>query len=112
MPLAKLHVLDGQYDEARLNEVSSAVTMVLMVSFSCRISLLTLTVIFFDKMTAGDFAVETSAILRTCAVPAMKLTLSVKSFEVPATQALAPGRQAFLQSRPPAQHASLRTRMR
>ena len=26
MLLAKLHVLDGQYDEARLNEVSGAVT--------------------------------------------------------------------------------------
>ena len=50
--LAKLHVLDGQYGEARLNEVSSAV-MVLMVSFSCRISLLTLTVIFFES-AAGN----------------------------------------------------------
>ena len=25
MPLAKIHVLEGQYDEARLGEVSSAV---------------------------------------------------------------------------------------
>src|SRR5271165_4150778 len=57
-----------------------------MVSFSCRISPLTLTVIFFDRSPRA-IAVDTSAILRTCAVrlPAMKFTESVKSFHVPAT---------------------------
>ena len=61
-------------------------TIVLMVSFSCRISPETLTVIFFDKSPPA-MAVATSAMLRTCAVrlPAMKLTLSVRSFQVPAT---------------------------
>ena len=60
--------------------------MVLMVSFSCKISPDTFTVIFFDKSPPA-MAVATSAMLRTCAVklPAMKLTLSVKSFQVPAT---------------------------
>src|ERR1700751_3889126 len=57
-----------------------------MVSFSCRISPLTLTVIFFDKSPPA-IAVDTSAMLRTWAVrfDAMKLTLSVKSFQVPPT---------------------------
>ena len=61
-------------------------TIVLMVSFSWRISPLTLTVIFFDRSPRA-IAVETSAMLRTCAVRllAMKLTLSVRSFHVPAT---------------------------
>ncbi len=61
-------------------------TIVLMVSLSCRISPETFTVIFFDKSPPA-MAVATSAMLRTCAVklPAMKLTLSVKSFQVPAT---------------------------
>ena len=61
-------------------------TIVLMVSFSCRISPRTLTVIFFDRSPLA-MAVATSAMLRTCAVrlPAMKLTLSVRSFQVPAT---------------------------
>src|SRR5689334_6096736 len=57
-----------------------------MVSFSSRISPLTLTVIFFERSPLA-MAVETSAILRTCAVRllAIELTLSVKSFQVPAT---------------------------
>ncbi len=61
-------------------------TVVLMVSFSCRISPRTSTVIFFDKSPLA-MAVETSAMLRTCAVRlfAMELTESVKSFQVPAT---------------------------
>ena len=61
-------------------------TIVLMVSLSCRISPLTLTVIFFDRSPPA-MAVATSAMLRTWAVrlPAMKLTLSVRSFQVPAT---------------------------
>ena len=61
-------------------------TIVLMVSLSCRISPLTLTVIFFDRSPLA-MAVATSAMLRTCAVRllAMKLTLSVRSFHVPAT---------------------------
>ena len=61
-------------------------TIVLMVSLSCRISPLTLTVIFFDRSPLA-MAVATSAMLRTWAVRllAMKLTLSVRSFQVPAT---------------------------
>ena len=61
-------------------------TVVLMVSLSCRISPSTLTVIFFERSPLA-MAVETSAMLRTCAVrlPAIELTLSVRSFQVPAT---------------------------
>ncbi len=60
--------------------------MVLMVSFSSRISPRTSTVIFFERSPLA-MAVDTSAILRTCAVRllAMEFTLSVKSFHVPAT---------------------------
>ena len=60
--------------------------MVLMVSFSSRISPLTLTVIFFDKSPFA-IAVETSAMLRTCPVKllAIELTESVRSFQVPPT---------------------------
>ena len=61
-------------------------TIVLMVSFSCRISPDTFTVIFFDRSPPA-MAVATSAMLRTCAVrfEPMRLTLSVRSFQVPAT---------------------------
>ena len=61
-------------------------TIVLMVFFSSRISPLTSTVIFFDRSPSAT-AVVTSAMLRTWAVrlPAMKLTESVRSFQVPAT---------------------------
>ncbi len=61
-------------------------TMVLMVSFSSRISPFTSTVILRDKSPRAT-AVATSAILRTWPVKllAMKLTLSVRSFQVPAT---------------------------
>jgi len=59
--------------------------MVLMVSFSCRISPRTSTVIFLDRSPLAT-AVVTSAMLRTWPVRlvAMKLTLSVRSFQVPA----------------------------
>ena len=58
----------------------------LIVSLSSKISPRTSTVIFFDKSPLAT-AVVTSAILRTWPVrlPAMKFTLSVKSFHVPAT---------------------------
>ncbi len=61
-------------------------TMVLIVFLSSRISPFTSTVIFFDRSPVAT-AVVTSAMLRTCAVrlPAIELTLSVKSFHVPAT---------------------------
>ncbi len=61
-------------------------TIVLMVSLSCRISPLTLTVIFLDRSPLA-IAVDTSAMLRTCAVRllAIELTDSVRSFQVPAT---------------------------
>ena len=64
----------------------SCSTIVLSVSFSCRISPRTSTVIFFDRSPLA-MAVATSAMLRTWAVrlQAMKLTLSVRSFQVPAT---------------------------
>ena len=60
--------------------------MVLMVFFSSRISPFTSTVIFFDRSPLAT-AVVTSAMLRTWPVrlPAIELTLSVRSFHVPAT---------------------------
>ncbi len=67
------------------NELSWS-TIVLMVFFSSRISPLTSTVIFLDRSPFAT-AVVTAAILRTWAVrfPAMKFTLSVRSFQVPDT---------------------------
>ncbi len=61
-------------------------TIVLMVFFSSSISPRTSTVIFLDKSPLAT-AVVTSAMLRTWPVrfPAMELTLSVRSFQVPAT---------------------------
>ena len=61
-------------------------TMVLMVSLSSRISPRTSTVILRDRSPRAT-AVVTSAMLRTCAVrfPAIALTESVRSFQVPAT---------------------------
>ncbi len=61
-------------------------TIVLMVSFSSRISPDTVTVIFFARLPLA-MAVDTSAMLRTWAVrlDAIEFTLSVKSFHVPAT---------------------------
>ena len=72
-------------------------TIVLTVSLSCRISPDTFTVIFFDRSPPA-MAVATSAMLRTCDVrlPAMELTLSVRSFQVPAT----PGTAAWPPSLP------------
>src|SRR5215813_14249388 len=63
-------------------------TMVLMVFFSSRISPFTSTVILRERSPFAT-AVVTSAMLRTCAVrlPAMALTESVRSFQVPATPA-------------------------
>ena len=60
--------------------------MVLMVFFSSRISPLTSTVIFLERSPLAT-AVVTSAMLRTWPVrlPAIELTLSVRSFQVPAT---------------------------
>ena len=61
-------------------------TIVLMVFFSSRISPFTSTVILRDRSPRAT-AVVTSAMLRTWAVrlPAIELTLSVRSFQVPAT---------------------------
>src|SRR3954447_3690463 len=61
-------------------------TMVLMVFLSSRISPFTSTVIFFDKSPRAT-AVVTSAMLRTWPVRlvAIAFTLSVRSFQVPAT---------------------------
>ena len=60
----------------------------LMVFLSWRISPLTSTVIFFDRSPLAT-AVVTSAMLRTWPVrlPAMLLTLSVRSFQTPADAA-------------------------
>ena len=71
--------------------------MVLMVFFNARISPFTSTVIFEDRSPLA-MAVATSAMLRTCPVrlDAMKLTLSVRSFQVPAT----PGTAAWPPSLP------------
>src|SRR5437764_2413151 len=72
--------------------------MVLMVFFSSRISPFTSTVILRDRSPLAT-AVVTSAMLRTCAVRllARRLTLSVRSFQVPAT----PGTSACGPSFPP-----------
>ena len=61
-------------------------TIVLMVSLSSRISPFTSTVIFFDRSPLAT-AVVTWAILRTWLVrfAAIRFTLSVRSFQVPAT---------------------------
>ena len=61
-------------------------TMMLTFSFNCRNSPLTSAVIFLEKSPLAT-AVVISAMLRTWMVkfPAMKFTLSVKSFQVPAT---------------------------
>ena len=61
-------------------------TIVLMVFLSSRISPFTSTVIFLERSPLAT-AVVTSAMLRTWAVrlPAIELTLSVRSFQVPAT---------------------------
>src|SRR5438067_181825 len=61
-------------------------TIVLTVFFSSRISPFTSTVIFFD-MSPLATALVTSAMLRTWLVrlPAIRFTLSVRSFHVPAT---------------------------
>ena len=58
----------------------------LIVFLSSRISPFTSTVIFFERSPLAT-AVVTSAMLRTWPVrlPAMKFTLSVRSFQVPAT---------------------------
>ena len=62
--------------------------MVLIVSFSSRISPLTSTVIFRERSPFAT-AVVTWAMFRTCSVSAeaMKLTESVRSFQVPETSA-------------------------
>ncbi|MDC4225833.1 MAG: hypothetical protein MPW15_16685 [Candidatus Manganitrophus sp.] len=67
------------------NELSWS-TMVLIVFFSSRISPFASTVIFWERSPFAT-AVATSAMLRTWAVRllAMKFTLSVRSFQVPAT---------------------------
>ena len=67
------------------NELSWS-TMVLMVFLSSRISPCTSTVIFLLRSPLAT-AVVTSAMLRTWAVrlPAIEFTLSVRSFQVPAT---------------------------
>ena len=61
-------------------------TIVLMVSFSCRISPRTSTVILRDRSPLAT-AMVTSAMLRTWPVrfAAIEFTLSVRSFQVPAT---------------------------
>ena len=71
--------------------------MVLMVFLSSRISPFTSTVILRDKSPRAT-AVVTSAMLRTWAVrlPAIEFTLSVRSFQVPAT----PGTLAWPPRRP------------
>ena len=72
-------------------------TIVLIVFFSCRISPLTLTVIFFERSPVAT-AVVTSAMLRTWSVrlSASVFTLSVRSFHVPLT----PSTFAWPPSRP------------
>ncbi len=61
-------------------------TIVLMASFSCRISPRTSTVILRDRSPLAT-AIVTSEMFRTCAVRllAIELTLSVRSFQTPLT---------------------------
>ena len=75
----------------------SCSTIVLMVSLSCRISPRTSTVIFFERSPLAT-AIVTSAMLRTWPVrlDAIEFTLSVRSFQVPAT----PGTAAWPPSLP------------
>jgi hypothetical protein len=75
----------------------SCSTIVFIVSLSCRISPRTSTVIFFERSPLAT-ATVTSAMFCTCAVrlPAIWLTLSVRSFQVPAT----PGTTAWPPSLP------------
>ena len=63
-------------------------TIALIVFLSWRISPLTSTVIFLERSPLAT-AVVTSAMLRTWSVrlPAIELTLSVRSFQTPATPA-------------------------
>ena len=86
-------------------------TMVLMVFFSSRISPFTSTVILRERSPRAT-AVVTSAMLRTWPVrlPAIELTVSVRSFQVPATPGTAPGRPVFLRCRLRGPRASLRRR--
>ena len=67
-------------------KVLSWSTIVLMVSLSCRISPRASTVIFLERLPLAT-AVVTSAMLRIwlVSVPAIELTESVRSFQVPAT---------------------------
>jgi hypothetical protein len=70
---------------------------------------LTSTVIFFERSPFAT-AVVTSAMLRHLGwsgCSAMKFTLSVRSFHVPATPGTAPGRPACLRCRPRAPRAYL-----
>ncbi len=69
-----------------MRSVFSWSTIVLMVFLSSRISPFTSTVILRDKSPRA-MAVDTSAMLRTWPVrfEAIELTLSVRSFHVPAT---------------------------
>jgi tRNA A37 threonylcarbamoyladenosine synthetase subunit TsaC/SUA5/YrdC len=88
--------------------------MVLMVFFSSRISPRTSTVILRERSPLAT-AVVTSAMLRTWAVrlPAMELTLSVRSFHVPAdAPSPPPGRPACLPFPLRAPRASLPKRTR
>jgi hypothetical protein len=76
-------------------------TIVLMVSLSSRISPFTSTVILRDRSPRAT-AVVTSAMLRTWVVrlAASRFTLSVRSFQVPATPARRPDRRACRRCRP------------
>src|SRR3982074_1775578 len=77
------------------NELSRS-TSVLIVFFHSRISPFTSTVILRDRSPFA-IAVVTSAMLRTCAVrlPAIMFTLSVRSFQVPATPRTSAGPRTF-----------------
>src|SRR3982074_1001036 len=70
--------------------------MVLLASFSCRISPRTSTVILRDRSPLAT-AMVTSEMLRTCAVRllAIEFTLSVRSFHVPATPGTAASPPSF-----------------
>ena len=86
-------------------------TIVLMVSFSSRISPFTSTVIFRERSPRAT-AVVTAAMFRTCAVrfDAIALTESVRSFQVPPAPGTTACPPSALQCRPRGPPASPPTR--
>ena len=81
-------------------------TIVFMVSLSSRISPRTSTVILRDRSPRATAVVDFRDVAHLRGqVAAIEFTLSVRSFQVPATPAPAPGRRACPRCRPRARRA-------